>query len=62
MPTEAQKKAINKYECEKIEQVRLRVPKGKRAIIKKCADLNGESVNGMINRLIDDEIKKVLVK
>lgn len=58
MTTQAQKNASQKYESEKLESVRFRVPKGKRAKIKACADKTGESVNEMLNRLTDEEIKK----
>lgn len=60
METEAQKKAHKKYESEKVESIRFRVPKGKRDKIQQCADLNGESVNAMLNRLVDIEIEKKL--
>lgn len=56
--SEAQKKASIKYEEEKVESVRFRVPKGKKRLIQKCAKENGESVNGLLNRLVDDEIAK----
>ena len=60
METEANKNALKKYESEKGEQVKFRVPKGKRALIQECANKNNESVNAMLNRLVDDEISKVL--
>ena len=60
--SEAQKRAIRKWESEKAESIRFVVPKGKRAIIKECAITNNESVNGMLNRLVDEEIKRVLKK
>lgn len=60
METEAQKKAHKKYEADKIEHVKFRVPKGKRALIQECANKNDESVNAMLNRLVDEEIKSVL--
>ena len=58
MTTQAQKNANQKYETEKVESIRFRVPKGKRAKIQECA-ANGESVNEMLNRLTDEEIEKV---
>lgn len=58
MTTEAQKKANRKYEIEKTENIRIRVPIGKKEMIQKCAKLNNESINGMINRLIDEELLK----
>ena len=58
MTTEAQKKANRKYEIEKTENIRIRVPIGKKEMIQKCAKLNNESINGMVNRLIDEELIK----
>lgn len=58
MTTEAQKKANRKYEIEKTENIRIRVPIGKKKMIQKCAKLNNESINGMVNRLIDEELLK----
>lgn len=58
MTTEAQKKANRKYEIEKTENIRIRVPMGKKELIQKCAKSNNESVNGMVNRLIDEELLK----
>lgn len=57
MTTEAQKRANKKYEDEKTESIRVRVPKGKKALVQECAKANNESVNSMINRLIDNEIE-----
>ena len=56
--SEAQKKALKKWESEKTDRIALRVPKGKKELISKCAQENKESISGMINRLIDDELKK----
>lgn len=58
--TKAQKLASKKWEEENNESIRFRVPKGKRKIIQKCAAANNESVNTMLNRIVDVEIKKVL--
>lgn len=60
MTTEAQKKASKKYEVEKIESIKLRLPKGKKELVQKCAELNNESINKMINRLLDKEIENML--
>ena len=59
MTTQAQKNANQKYETEKVESIRFRVPKGKRAKIQEKKKKNGESVNEMLNRLTDEEIEKV---
>lgn len=58
MTTNAQKKASKKYESERIESIKLRFPKGKKELIQQCAKLNHESINGMVNRLIDQELSK----
>lgn len=62
MPTQSQKDANKKYESEKVESIRFRVPKGKRAKIQECASKNGESVNEMLNRLTDEEIRRLGIK
>ncbi len=58
MRTEAQKRASNKYEKEKVDSILVRVPKGMKDKITKKAKDNGESVNEMINRLIEKELRK----
>lgn len=60
--TDAQKQASKKWEDENNESIRFRVPKGRRKVIQKCAAANDESVNTMLNRLVNKEIKKVLKK
>ena len=59
MATDAQRKATAKYDAEKIDSVRFRVPKGKKALIQETAKANGETINGMLNRLVDKEIERV---
>lgn len=58
MTTEAQKRASKKYEAEKVEAFNVRVPKGMKKKIQAKAKKNGESVNAMINRLIEKELGK----
>ena len=53
-PTDAQKRARDKWLLEKVETIAVRVPKGKKEIIRKFAADNGESVNAFINRAIDE--------
>lgn len=52
--SEAMLRAIKKYEAEKIDRISLRVPKGKKEVIQKFAENQGESVNSFINRAIDE--------
>ena len=55
--SEAQKKASVKY-LEKLDEVRIRMPKGRKDIIKAHAEAQGESVNGFINRAIDETMER----
>ena len=59
---EYQKRASEKYDNEKVDNIRFRVPKGKKDLLKMCAEVNGESVNEMLNRLTDEEIKRLKIK
>lgn len=56
--TEAVDKAIRKYESEKIDKILVRVPKGKKAVIQDFAAAHGESVNGFINRAVDEAMAR----
>ena len=57
MQTEAQKRANRKYNQEKCDSIRIRVQKGDKAKIAAFARANGESMNGMIVRLIREEME-----
>ncbi len=54
--SEAQKKAVKKYNEKSYDELKVRVKKGSKDIIQKHANLNNETVNGMINRLLEAEI------
>lgn len=56
--TEAQRRAIKKYDKKTVFKLTVRVPRSKKDLIDQCAKLNNESVNEMFNRLIDDEMKR----
>lgn len=49
-PTDAQRKARDKWLAEKVETINIRVPKGEKGIIKAHADQQGESVNAFLLR------------
>lgn len=51
--SEAQKKASIKY-LEKLDEIRIRMPKGHKEAIKAHAEAHSESVNGFINRAIEE--------
>ena len=56
--TDAQKRARDKWLTEKVEDIRFRVPKGKKAIIQEHAAKLGESVNAFINRAVDEAMAR----
>ena len=52
--SKAQQKAVTKYMKENYYEIKVRVDKGRKAEIKAHAEAQGESVNGFINRAIDE--------
>lgn len=55
--TEAQKRSAEKYLQEKVEDIRIRVPKGQKDIIKARAEAQGKSLNQFIIDCINEGIK-----
>ena len=45
----------NRYNAKAYDQLPVRVPKGRKATVEELAREKGESVNGMINRLLREE-------
>lgn len=56
--TKAQQKAVNKYMASNYDRINLTVPKGAKESIKSHAESRGESVNGFINRAINETIER----
>ncbi len=56
--TEAQAKAAKKYLSETVEDVRIRVPKGQKAVIKAHAEKQGESMNQFVIRAINEAMER----
>ena len=56
--TPAQKKAEEKYLKESVEDIRIRVPKGKKAIVKAHAEQQGESMNQFVIRAITETMER----
>lgn len=56
--TPAQKKAAEKYLKESVEDIRIRVPKGKKAIVKAHAEQQGESMNQFVIRAINETMER----
>lgn len=56
MIAESQQRALDKYKKKSYDRIEVFVPKGQKDIIKEYAKSNGESVNGLINRLLNQEL------
>ncbi len=56
--SKAQQKATNKWIAKAYDRINLTVPKGKQQSIKSHAEEQGESVNGFINRAIDETMAR----
>lgn len=56
MASKAQLKANEKYITEKTDEIKVRVPKGQKAIIKAHAEGKGTSLNAYINDLIERDM------
>ncbi len=55
--SKAQQKAVAKYMKNNYDNFQLRMPKGKKDKIKLHAESNGESLNGFINKAIDEKME-----
>lgn len=56
--SEAQKRATAKWQKEKVEEVKFRVPKGERAVIQAHASQQGESTTAFIKRAIKETMER----
>ena len=56
--TEAEDRAIKKYEREKVDRVVFRVNKGKKELIHRHAESQGESLSAFLNRAVDEAIER----
>ena len=54
--SKAQQKAVNKYMAANYDRINFTVEKGRKEIIKAHAEARGESVNGFINRAIENQM------
>lgn len=50
--------SINKYIAKAYDRVNLTMPKGKKDAVQAHAEARKESVNGFINRAIDEQMKR----
>ncbi len=56
--TEAQRNARDKWLKEKVEEIKFRVPRGRKAEIQEHAAACGESVNKFLARAVDETIAR----
>ncbi|WP_316636794.1 hypothetical protein [uncultured Ruminococcus sp.] len=56
--SKSQLNASKKYISEKLDEIKLRVPKGEREIIKSHAEKMGQSLNGFVRRAIKETIER----
>lgn len=50
--------ANNRYNAKVYDRINVVVPKGRKDIIKAHAEKNGESVNGFVNRAINETMQR----
>lgn len=56
--TQSQNRATQKWNKENYDEIKVRVPKGKKDEYKALAEQQGLSLNGLIVSLLDAELKK----
>lgn len=56
--SEAQKKAVAKYNAANYDQMQIRIPKGEKDRIKEHTAAQGESVNAFIYRAIREAMER----
>ena len=56
--SKAQQKAVKEYMQKNYDELKVRVQKGQKEVIKAHADRRGESLNGFIKRAIDETIQR----
>lgn len=56
--SEAQKKATAKYMKNKLDDIKVRVPKGKREVYKAHAERKGKSLNALIIELLEKDMQE----
>ena len=56
--SKAQQKAVAKYMKTNYDELKVRVDKGKKAILQAHASERNESLNGFVNRAIDEAVER----
>jgi len=56
--SESQKKAVRKYNAKTYDRMEIVIKKGKKETLKAHAATKGESLNGFVNRAIDEAVER----
>ena len=56
--SESQRKAVRKYKLKVYDRLEISVPKGQKAEYQAHAESRGESLNGFVNRAIDNQVEQ----
>lgn len=56
--SDAQRRAVAKYNAANYDRVELRLEKGKKDVAKAHAETQGESLNAFINRAINETMER----
>ncbi|MGP1440871.1 MAG: hypothetical protein ACTTJ3_09070 [Treponema sp.] len=56
--SEAQQRAVNKYLKNNLDDIKVRVKKGRKEELKAIAESLGESLNTFINKAIEERIER----
>ena len=56
--SKAQQRAVAKYMAANYDEIKIRMPKGKKDEIRAHAGASGESLNAFINRAIDETMER----
>ena len=56
--SKAQQRAVAKYMAANYDEMKIRVPKGRKAEIDAYVKEHGESINGLVNKLLRETLGK----
>ena len=56
--SKAQQRAVAKYMAANYDEIKMRMPKGKKDAIRAHAESRGESLNAFINRAVDETMER----
>lgn len=56
--SEAQRKAVAKFNAANYDRIELRVDKGQKDALKAHAESRGETLNGFVNRAIQETLER----